>query len=339
MTSSIPSAHSPTFNPNVAGQNAPLPPPVNIYANATDDDTKAVLENNRDVFEDSNGNITQVKIREIANRPFTGKTADDQMTLLALEILRRPALNRTLVSGNKDQDGQPGGVKQNNESAQSGKGLTRHKLENTPSSDKTRAAEKDNPYANNSAADLAGYAMASFSSLEDPDDKGHITDRSLSAVASGTRLDGTKATPAEINLAKAILNNPSFFRGVDRDENGTVDGKFSRQDLGDVNYRTMSDQKLLQGIKDYFDELLFSNDNGYRNFDELEKAAGIQPSSKTYSPELRALAKELLKRPGLLRALDIGTDGNKPGKEDKRFDIQNLDYMIEKSSTSPHQFR
>ncbi|MBT2375270.1 hypothetical protein [Pseudomonas fluorescens] len=339
MTSSIPSALTPSFNPNVAGQNVPLPPPVNIYANATDDDTKAVIENNRDVFQDSNGNITQAKIREVANRPFTGKTADDNLTVLANEILRRPAMNRSLVSGGKDQDSQAGSVKQNNESAQSGNGLTRHKLENPPASDKTRTAEKENPYANNSAADLAGYALASFSSLEDPDAKGHITDRSLSAVASGTRLDGTRALPAETNLAKAILNNPSFFRGVDRDETGTFDGKFSRQDLGDVKYRTMSDQGLLQGIKDHFRDLLFSNDNGYRNFDELEKAAGIQTSSKTYFPEIRALAQELLKRPGLLLELDIGIAGNEPGKKDKRFDMENLDYMIGKSSTSPHQFR
>lgn len=335
MTSSIPSAYSPAFNPNVAGQNAPLPPPVNIYANATDDDTKAVVENNRDMFEDSNGNITQAKLREVANRPFTGKMADDNLTILANEILRRPTLNRALVSGNKDQDSQSGVGKQNHESAQSGNGLTRHKLENTPPSDKTRAAEKENPYANNSAADLAGYAMASFSSLEDPDDKGHITDRSLSAVTSGTRLDGTKATQAEINLAKAILNSPGFFMGADMDKKGTFDGKISRQDLGEVKYRTMSDYDLLMGIKDDFRQYTAGANDRFINFNELEEAVGLRETTRTFTPEGKARAEEFLRRHGLRRETDIGIGDNGPGAEDRRFDMENLDYMLAKASKSP----
>ncbi|QJI28387.1 hypothetical protein HKK55_06560 [Pseudomonas sp. ADAK18] len=337
MTSSIPSALTPSFNPNVAGQNAPLPPPVNIYANATDDDTKAVIENNRDVFQDSNGNITQAKIREVANRPFTGKTADDNLTMLANEILRRPAMNRSLVSGGKDQDSQSGSVKQSSDGAQSGNGLTRHKLENPTSSDKTRAAEKENPYANNSAADLAGYALASFSSLEDPDAKGHVTDKSLSAVASGTRLDGTRATPAETNLAKAILNSPSFFRDVDMDKSGTFDGKISRQDLGDVKYRTMSDHDLLSSIKDEFREYTAGATDRFINFNELEEAAGLRETTRTFTSAAKAHANELLSRHGLRRELDIGIGDNGPGAEDRRFDMENLDYMLAKASKSPHQ--
>ena len=55
------------------------------------------------------------------------------------------------------------------------------------------------------------------------------------------------------------------------------------------------------------------------------------PSDATYSPRVRALAQELLKRQPLLNELDIGTNGNGgKGYKDERFDIANIDYLMEK---------
>lgn len=56
------------------------------------------LKNNFDFFEDPKkpGYITQERIRDIANSPFTGRFADDRNIQLAQEILKRPDLNRLL---------------------------------------------------------------------------------------------------------------------------------------------------------------------------------------------------------------------------------------------------
>lgn len=48
-----------------------------------------------------------------------------------------------------------------------------------------------------------------------------------------------------------------------------------------------------------------------------------------FSPEAQQLAAELLKRPGLLRELDIGTNSQGGvGYEDNRFDMANIDYIL-----------
>lgn len=61
------------------------------------------LQNNFDYFEDPKkpGLISQERIRDIANRPLTGRFADDRNIQLAREILKRPDLNKLLDQHSK----------------------------------------------------------------------------------------------------------------------------------------------------------------------------------------------------------------------------------------------
>ncbi|ONH53346.1 hypothetical protein BLL36_16100 [Pseudomonas cedrina subsp. cedrina] len=82
-------------------------------------------------------------------------------------------------------------------------------------------------------------------------------------------------------------------------------------------------------IKEHFREYAAGADDQYVNFNELKEAAGLRPTTRTFSAEATAAAKELLERPKLLRDLDIGIGFlGFPGNEDQRFDIENLDYLI-----------
>ncbi|OPA90388.1 hypothetical protein BFW86_11840 [Pseudomonas fluorescens] len=93
----------------------------------------------------------------------------------------------------------------------------------------------------------------------------------------------------------------------------------------------MSDHDLLQNLKQNFGQISQGIYNGYVNFDEVRKAAGVMASDATYSPQVRELAQELLKRQPLLNELDIGTNGyGGKGIKDQRFDIDNIDFLMEK---------
>ncbi|AZE54858.1 hypothetical protein C4K03_2703 [Pseudomonas synxantha] len=189
------------------------------------------------------------------------------------------------------------------------------------------------PYANDSNEDLANKVLARFGALEDPNTPGFITDKSLSSIASGYHLDGRRATQDEMDLAREMQSRGGLFKQLDQGKTGTLDGRFSRDDLGEVSneFRNMSDHDLLQNLKENFGQISQGDYNGYVNFDEVKKAAGVMPSDTTYSPQVRALAQELLKRQPLLNELDIGTNGNGgKGYKDQRFDIANIDYLMEK---------
>lgn len=190
-------------------------------------------------------------------------------------------------------------------------------------------------YANDSKEAFCNKILARFSTFEDPNSPGLITDRSLSAIASGYRLDGQPATQAEIDLANEMLERGSLFKELDQSGMGVLDGAFSRNDLAIASnkYSNMSDHDLLQGVKDNFRQFTAGANDKYVNVNELKEAAGLIPSNRTFSQEARQLAAELLKRPGLLRDLDIGikVESGKPGAEDQRFDIDNLNHMLGKS--------
>ncbi|WP_010172882.1 hypothetical protein [Pseudomonas sp. PAMC 25886] len=303
----------------------------NPYVNANKRDIGGVFNANIDLFRDPDtGKVTQEQLREIANRPMTGRVAEDNMTMLANEVLRRPELNSKLVP--KSEWEPPKTDEKNKELPVGGKGdgLQRQRVENSD-----KGTGQANPYADKSSAQLADYALARFSSLADAD--GAITDKSLASVASGTRSDGTPASKSEISLANALLDQPGLFSGLDGDESGKFDGKISRDDLAAFKYESMKPDELLKGIKEHFSDIWEGGDKDYLNVGELEWAAGIKESPKTYTPEVRALAKELLARPQLLRELDIGVKtatNHKAGTEDGRFDMINLDYLIEKYASS-----
>ncbi|WP_181077067.1 MULTISPECIES: hypothetical protein [Pseudomonas] len=196
-----------------------------------------------------------------------------------------------------------------------------------------KASEYDaKPYANDSNEALSNKVLARFSALEDPDAPGFITDKSLSSVAGGFHLDGRPATRDEVDIAREVQNRGDLFKSLDRGQSGSVDGRFSRDDLVYLsdNDKGMSDYDLLKGIKDNFRQYTAGANDRFINVSELEEAAGKRPSTRTFTPEARQLAAELLRRPGLLRETDIGIGDNGPGAEDRRFDMINIDYMMGK---------
>ena len=80
-------------------QNFPEQGPLSSHPAGMDDKQLAKgLLNNWDAFEDKNkpGFITQNSIREMANKPMSGRAGDDLNVMLAREILSRPDLNRQL---------------------------------------------------------------------------------------------------------------------------------------------------------------------------------------------------------------------------------------------------
>jgi hypothetical protein len=311
------------------------------YDNATlDDIADAFVRNSSQFVDKKTGKVSLEKLMQVGDRKNTGNAASDGITALALAVLQRNLLDGDLIdrseeflrTGGRSEKPKEPDAKKNLPVGGKGDGLQRQRVENSG-----KGTEQANPYAGKSNAQLADSALARFSSLADAD--GALTDKSLASVASGTRSDGTPASTAEINLANALLDQPGLFSGLDGDKSGKFDGKISRDDLGAFKYQSMKPDELLNGIKDHFGDILGEGgDPNYLNVGELEQAAGIKESPKTYTPEVTALAKELLARPQLLRELDIGINhsGTGPGYEDKRFDMINIDYLIKKYS-SPEQ--
>jgi hypothetical protein len=90
----------------------------------------------------------------------------------------------------------------------------------------------------------------------------------------------------------------------------------------------VTDRQLIGLIRDHFREFAAGATDSYVNFNELREAAGLIATDRTFSPEAHHAAKELLSRPKLLRKLDIGISFfGGPGKEDGRFDMDNLNYL------------
>lgn len=194
------------------------------------------------------------------------------------------------------------------------------------------------PYSHEEKKDFSPRLLAHFAALEDPSSPGNITDRSLNYVVStGHRLDGSPATQEDIAIARELLDNrPKDFRRYD-EADGVLDGKISRSsiaaEMDRSEFSTMPEVDLLKIIKEHFSEL--RGRDGYASVNDLKEAAGEIPSTRTFTPEARQAATELLARLTLLEQLDVGTNNNGGnGYLDQRFDLDNLNYMIQKKTTA-----
>ncbi|MBK5438546.1 hypothetical protein JFV30_17540 [Pseudomonas sp. TH32] len=326
-----------TFAPPPPPQATPAPMRSTAYDTTTVDDiADAFVKNSSQFVDKKTGKVSLEKLMQVGDRKNTGNAASDNITALALAVLQRNLFDGDLIdrseeflrTGGRSEKPKEPDPKKNLPVAGKGDGLQRQRVENSG-----KGTEQANPYAGKSNAQLADSALARFSSLADAD--GALTDKSLASVASGTRSDGTPASTAEINLANALLDQPGLFSGLDGDKSGKFDGKISRDDLGAFKYKSMKPDELLNGIKDHFGDILGEGgDPNYLNVGELEQAAGIKESPKTYTSEVTALARELLARTQLLRELDIGINGSGtgPGYQDNRFDMDNINHLLKKYS-------
>jgi hypothetical protein len=312
---------------NQFGQGANSSQGSNPYVNANKRDIGGVFNANIDLFRDPDtGKVTQEQLREIANRPMTGRVAEDNMTMLANEVLRRPELNSKLVP--KSEWEPPKTDEKNKELPVGGKGdcLQRQRVENSD-----KGTGQANPFAGNSDAQLADYALAAFSSLADKD--GAITHDSLTSVASGERSDGKPASKAEINLANALLEKGTFFNQLDKGD-GTLDGRITREALDKVSnpHDYMSELQLVENFDNLFSTFL-RPDEKFVSTDDIREAAGERPTTRVFSDEAKALAKELLKHPDLIRRMDsAATDDGKVDGLIGTSDLRNLKSSLSKPS-------
>lgn len=306
--------------------------------------------------------VSRDSLEHAGNRPMTGDTYHDRMTMLAREITRNPEMANVLdgITNGGEQDGliSPDDVQEtmalyaaqnvfsnNSRGPQAGLGgmfggMRQRRMNQeyfAPQPSYTGGAyggqaprSEFRPYANDSKEDFSNKILARFGALEDPNKPGFITDKSLSSVAGGYHLDGRPATQDEMEIAQEMLSRGDHFKQLDQGRSGKLDGAFSRDDLGDASnkFRAVSDHDLVQVIKDNFRQYTAGANDGYVNVNELKEAAGVIPSDRTFNPDAREAAAEMLRRPGLLRELDIGISDSGRGVEDGRFDIHNLDYML-----------
>lgn len=88
---------------------------------------------------------------------------------------------------------------------------------------------------------------------------------------------------------------------------------------------------VMNKIKQHFHEYATGENDRFVNVNELKEAAGQVPTTRTFSAEATLYAKILLQNPRALRELDIGIgDNGRPGAEDGRFDIENIEHMLTK---------
>lgn len=175
----------------------------NHAASMNNEQLSQSLLNNFDAFEDRSkpGDISQKSLRDIANSPLTGRSADDQNILLAREVLKRPELNKLL-----DQDSVTG--KQdgliNRESTQI-------------------AAYGGNPFSSKTNKEVAAQLHKSFDLLKDDfwtssikvDNLKEVANRSLTGNADKDRLT---------QLAREVTSRPDLLKQMDNNFSKDRDG-------------------------------------------------------------------------------------------------------------------
>jgi len=412
---SLPPAQNFGYSSADCGRNSMVNTPSNMASNYSDSNVADIMLRNFEYFRSPGSSfISRDSLAQVANGPLGNGGYDDQMTLLARDILGRPGLaslldgvqnggqedglinredvraaishmNRQAVpnyqsrSGNQFAAGYNDAMQQpeNQFSGRYNGAMQQQRVNQQfdllynpqPSSGGPRGMEGwdacgpqpravasqqtfyaggagnqqwspvmegGRPYANDSNESLSAKVLSHYSNLQDPS-LGKINDASLSAAASGYTLDGRPVSPADAALAQELLERGQLFKKLDQGRSGSLDGSISRQDLADAasEFRTMSDAGLLKAVKDNFRQFTAGANDNYVNVNELKEAAGLIPSNRTFSAQAREVALELLNRPGLLRELDIGVrEGGKPGAEDQRFDMVNIDHMISKESSN-----
>ncbi|MBN2993592.1 hypothetical protein JWR97_22630 [Pseudomonas cedrina subsp. fulgida] len=169
-----------------------------------------------------------------------------------------------------------------------------------------------------------------------PNANGKISQASLREIA-GRPLTGNPVDDRMTLLAKEIISRPTLNRKLDsdhsRDKPDSIIGRdtterVSMQSDNKVPYGKMNDLELLCALKDKFKQ--FWGSDSYISLSDLKKAAAASPPT-----DRSELAAELLRRPGLMKELDIGTNNNGGrGYEDERIDMDNLNYVIKEKEAS-----
>lgn len=188
-----------------------------------------------------------------------------------------------------------------------------------------------------SDSDLASELGNNFDYFK-PDANGKVHQETLREVA-GRPLTGNASDDRMTLLAREILSRPGLNSKLDSDHDADkADGIVGRDTTERVSkqnaapsYEKMSDVELLYELKDKFKQYWGKDD--YISFDSLKSAAAESPPT-----DRSRLAAELLRRPGLMKEVDIGTNNNGGrGYEDERFDMDNVNYVIkDKQANSLH---
>lgn len=141
-------------------------------------------------------------------------------------------------------------------------------------------------------------------------------------TSSGYALDGTPARLWQEFAEEGYGALPLNQRLAQREEGPLTEGP----------HPSWSDRNLIGKVEKYFREFAAGADDEYVNFHELHEAAGLVPSTRTFSAEAQEVALELLARPELLLNLDIGIYDGRPGRKDGRFDMDNIVYIYNRAS-------
>lgn len=173
----------------------------------------------------------------------------------------------------------------------------------------------------------------------DPYNNSAVTYHDLKRLSEeGIQPNGQRATSDLIALVHELLQRNELISDLDIAsgagyQNGTIKLDSIAKTAGD--FSNASDHQLLLAAEKYHKEF-DSTGNGYVNFNELKQAAGLVHSDRHFSDEAKSVASTLLNRPELLKKLDIGVGFlGFAGKEDQRYDLDNLKYLIRNAS---HEF-
>jgi hypothetical protein len=196
--------------------------------------------------------------------------------------------------------------------------------------DQTYANERNaHKFEQATDSELATALSANFDYFK-PNVNDKITQATLREIAARPMTDNPEDNRMTL-LAGEIISRPGLNRKLDSDHDADKpDGIIGRDTLERVltqrsapDYGKMDDLELLQSLKEKFKQLWESD--SYISFSGLQNAAAESPPT-----DRSHLAAELLRRRGLMKELDIGTnnDGGR-GYEDQRLDMDNVNYVIE----------
>ncbi|RDS92015.1 hypothetical protein DL347_07275 [Pseudomonas fluorescens] len=189
---------------------------------------------------------------------------------------------------------------------------------------------------------LAKELLHHFRDLEGPDGKARNSFRltDLKKMAAGKLHDGRDAKQEQIELAKEVISRPDLMTSLFPQTPGVHYGEATWNNVAIIaeDFKSLSDGSLLGQVRVYFREFAEGANDEYVNFNELREAAREIRSTRDFSYNATAVAKELLNRPYLLRQLDII-----PGaflhttKPDDRFSLSNITYARMAASYSPRR--
>lgn len=189
---------------------------------------------------------------------------------------------------------------------------------------------------------LAKELLDHFRDLEGPDGKARNSFRltDLKKMAAGKLHDGRDAKQEQIELAKEVISRPDLMTSLFSHIRGEPYGEATWNNVAIIaeDFKSLSDRSLLGQVRVYFREFAEGANDEYVNFNELREAAREIRSTRDFSYNATAVARELLNRPSLLRQLDI-TRGAflHSTKPDDRFNLSNITYARMEASYSPHR--